>query len=67
MSFVLRLGAKRQGKPLWFCKWTPIGPRTTADPKERAEFETREEAERAIPFHVLSTWSVEEIVEKARR
>lgn len=63
MTYVLRetFASKRQGKPLWFAGMTGIGPRTTADPAERVEFATRDDAARCpAMFHALSFYEVEE-------
>lgn len=61
-KFVLRSASKYQGKPLWFHQMTAIGPMTTADPSERAEFSSKEEAVRSPAFaHMLSLWEIEEV------
>jgi hypothetical protein len=64
--FVLREATKERKKPLWFCQMTGIGPMTTDDPTERAEFETREEALRCPCWqHSLTFWEIEEVTPDA--
>ena len=54
--------SKRQGRTLWFKQMTGIGPMTTTDPAERAEFPS-EEAARQCPamWHALSFYEVERV------
>jgi hypothetical protein len=36
--------SKRQGRPVWFKRMTPIGPMATTKPENRAEFPSKEAA-----------------------
>lgn len=50
------------GLDLWFQKMVHIGPMTTANPGERAEFVTREDAQRCpAMFHMLSTFEIVDV------
>jgi 3-deoxy-D-arabino-heptulosonate 7-phosphate (DAHP) synthase len=61
-KFVLREVTKKRKKPLWFRFMTVIGPCTTADPAERAEYPTRAHALAAPCWsHTLTFWEVEEV------
>jgi hypothetical protein len=62
--FVLREVTKHREGPLWFKQMTAIGPMTTADPTERAEYLTAGDARRAPCWnHLLTSWEVEEVPE----
>jgi hypothetical protein len=64
MTYVLveTLASERQGRTLWFKQMTAVGPMTTPDPAERAEFAT-EDAAKWCPamFHALSFYEVREV------
>lgn len=56
------LGSKRMGEDRWFRMMTPIGPCTTGDPSERAEYPTRLHALDAPCWrHPLTFWEIEEV------
>lgn len=65
-KFVLREVTKERKRPLWFQQMTAIGPMTTADPGERAEFDSREDA-LCCPCwrHSLTFWEIEEVATDA--
>jgi 3-deoxy-D-arabino-heptulosonate 7-phosphate (DAHP) synthase len=61
-KFVLREVTRERKKPLWFRMMTAIGPCTTDDPGERAEYQTREHALAAPCWsHMLTCWEIEEV------
>jgi hypothetical protein len=49
VSYALKetLSSKRQGRDLWFCRMTAIGPMTTADPSERKLWASADDALRS--------------------
>jgi len=60
--FVLREATKDRKKPLWFRFMTVIGPCTTADPNERAEYSSRDAALAAPCWqHTLTFWEIDEV------
>ena len=61
MTYVLvaSLSSQQQGRTLWFKQMTAIGPMTTPERSQAAEFETKEDALNCpAMFHVLSVFDV---------
>jgi hypothetical protein len=53
--------SRKRGRPVYFAKWTGIGPSLTEEPEEIARFDTMDEA-RKSPAYSFS-WTFFEVVE----